>query len=69
MPLVKAHDEAIEILDEIIINHPHHPLVEQAARVKADYYFRTGEFELAEDASSARISRKPQRYGDAPPAK
>lgn len=46
----KAHDEGIEILDEIIINYPNHPLAEQASRVKADYYFRTGEFELAEDA-------------------
>ncbi len=56
MPLVQAHDEGIEILDEIIINQPHHPLAEQAARVKADYYFRTGEFELAED-SYAQLAR------------
>jgi outer membrane protein assembly factor BamD (BamD/ComL family) len=50
LPLLHAYDEALEILDDIIVNHPNTALAEQALKTKADYYFRTGEFELAEDA-------------------
>lgn len=50
MPLFHAYDEALDILDDIIVNHPNSVLAEQALKTKADYYFRKGEFELAEDA-------------------
>ncbi|UCG33747.1 MAG: outer membrane protein assembly factor BamD [Phycisphaerales bacterium] len=50
MPLFHAYDEALDILDDIIVNHPNTVLAEQALKTKADYYFRKGEFELAEDA-------------------
>ena len=50
LPFVHAYDEALDILDDIIVNHPNTVLAEQALKTKADYYFRTGEFELAEDA-------------------
>ena len=52
MPMLPADDEGLDILDDIIANHPHTALAEQALRTKADYYFREGEFELAEDAYS-----------------
>ncbi len=45
----KAVDEGLDILDDIIVNNPNSPLAEQAIKTKADYYFRTGQFDLAED--------------------
>lgn len=48
--MFKAHEEALDILDDIMLNHPSSALAERAHRVKAEFYFRRGEFELAEDA-------------------
>ena len=50
MPLFHAYDEALDILDDIMVNHPNTVLAEQALKTKADYFFRKGEFGLAEDA-------------------
>jgi len=56
VPFVHAYDEALDILDDIIVNHPNTVLAEQALKTKADYYFRNGEFELAED-TYAQLAR------------
>ena len=52
-----AYDEALEILDNIAIEHPDSILAEQAVKTKADYYFNGGEFGLAED-EYARLARE-----------
>jgi len=52
-----AVDEALDILDDIIANNPKSDVAEQAIKIKADYYFRTGQYDLAED-EFARLARE-----------
>jgi len=46
--ILKADDIAISILDDLTTNYPEANLGERAVKTKADYYFRQGEFSLAE---------------------
>ncbi len=46
--LMGAQDEALDILSMIEQNAVGHRIAEVALREKADYFFRTGQFELAE---------------------
>jgi outer membrane protein assembly factor BamD (BamD/ComL family) len=57
MRLFKAEDEAIDILDQLAVENPKTLLAEQAIKTKADFYYRTGEFELAEE-EYARLTRE-----------
>ena len=54
---VRDYDEGIKIMDDIIANHANTDLAELAMKSKADYYFRRGEFELAQD-DYARLARE-----------
>jgi len=53
---VRDYDEGIKIMDAMIANHADTELAEYALKTKADYYFRRGEFELAEE-EYARLAR------------
>ncbi len=46
---ISAYDEAIDILDRIWERVPGTRLAEEAVKLKADYYFETGELDLAQD--------------------
>jgi len=46
--ILKADDIAISILDDLTTNYPEANLAERAVKTKADYYYRQGEFSLAE---------------------
>lgn len=46
---ISAYDEGIEILDRIGERVPGTRLAEEAVKLKADYYFETGELDLAQD--------------------
>lgn len=56
MRLFRAYDEALDILDRITMRAPSATLAEEAIKAKADYYYRTGQFELAE-AEFARLAQ------------
>ncbi|MBN1490769.1 MAG: outer membrane protein assembly factor BamD [Phycisphaerae bacterium] len=53
---VRDYDKGLEIMDDIVANHGGTDLAELALKTKADYYYRKGEFELAED-EYARLAR------------
>jgi outer membrane protein assembly factor BamD (BamD/ComL family) len=53
---VRDYEEGIKIMDDIIANHTGTELAELAIKTKADYYFRQGDFELAQD-EYARLAR------------
>ena len=53
---VRDYDEGIKIMDNMIANHADTELAEYALKTKADYYYRRGEFELAEE-EYARLAR------------
>ncbi len=57
--MLPAEDEGLDILDDIIANHPRTALAEQSLRTKADYYFRKGDMELAEDAYAQLVREYP----------
>lgn len=48
MRILKAEDIGLAILDDIAVNHPGTRLGELAIVTKANYYFRTGDFTMAE---------------------
>jgi hypothetical protein len=48
MRMLKADDIGIAILDEIAVNHPGTRLGELATMTKANHYFETGDFVMAE---------------------
>lgn len=56
IPLLPATDEGLDILDDIIATRPRSALAERAMKTKADFYFRRGEFDLAE-LEYARLAR------------
>ncbi len=53
---IRDYDEGIKIMDDIIANHGGTELAEMALKTKADYYYRQGEFEMAQD-EYARLAR------------
>ncbi len=52
-----AQEEGLDILDKVVLRAPGATLAEDAIKAKADYYFRTGRFELAE-AEYARLAQE-----------
>ncbi|MCH7814276.1 MAG: outer membrane protein assembly factor BamD [Planctomycetes bacterium] len=48
MRLFKATDKGVEVLDELSAAFPESELAEEALKTKADFYFRQGDFTLAE---------------------
>jgi len=48
MRLFSAYDEALDMLDRITMRAPSATLAEEAIKAKAEYFYRTGQFELAE---------------------
>jgi outer membrane protein assembly factor BamD (BamD/ComL family) len=48
MRILKADDIGLAILDDIAVNHPGTRLAELAIVTKANHYFRTGDFTMAE---------------------
>lgn len=53
---IRDYEEGIKIMDDIIANHAGTELAELAVKTKADYYFRQGDFDLAQD-EYARLAR------------
>lgn len=49
MRIAPARDLGIKILDNIVANYPDTGLALKALKTKADYYYRRGDFDLAED--------------------
>jgi outer membrane protein assembly factor BamD (BamD/ComL family) len=52
-----AEDIGLRILDDLSSSFPESLIAEKAIKTKADYYFRTGDFALAED-EYARLQRE-----------
>jgi outer membrane protein assembly factor BamD (BamD/ComL family) len=52
-----AEDIGLRILDDLSSNYPESTIAEKAIKTKADYYYRTGDFGLAED-EYARLQRE-----------
>lgn len=48
MRMLKADDIGIAILDDITVNHPGTTIGELATMTKANYYYETGDFDMAE---------------------
>ena len=48
MAIFPAHEEALDMLDSITMRVPGAPLAEDAIKAKADYFYRKGQFGLAE---------------------
>jgi TolA-binding protein len=46
---VPAYDDGLEILDRVWQREPGSPLGEMALKLKADYFFQNGDFDLAQD--------------------
>lgn len=46
---IRDYDAGVKILDDVATNHPNTDVAELAMKTKADYYYRTGEFSLAQD--------------------
>jgi len=57
IPMFPAYDEALDILDRIALRVPASPLAAEAIKAKADYYYRTGQFYLAE-TEYARLAQE-----------
>jgi outer membrane protein assembly factor BamD (BamD/ComL family) len=57
MPMLPAQDEGLDILDQISVDFAGTPLAEEAIKTRADYHYRRGEFDFAEDAY-ARLARE-----------
>ena len=63
MRLLKTADTGIEILDQLSSDYPDTTLAEMAIKTKADYYFRQGDFALAELEYSRLVQEFPRsRY-------
>ena len=60
MRLLRARDLGVRILDDIFADYPDTDLAESALKTKADYYFKRGDFDLAEDEYSLLIARFPR---------
>lgn len=60
IPLFTAEDEAIEMLYRIQQRSPGSPLAEKALLRTADYYYATGDYELAADAYAAYARNYPR---------
>jgi outer membrane assembly lipoprotein YfiO len=57
IPLLRAEDEAIEMLFRIQQRSPGSPLAEKALKRTADYYYADAQYDLAVDAYQAFIER------------
>jgi tetratricopeptide (TPR) repeat protein len=63
LPLLKADDVGVSILDDITANYPESPLAELATLTKANYYFENGDFAFAEQEYESLVERFPRsRY-------
>ena len=63
LPILKADDIGISILDDLSTNYPETNMGERALKTKADYYYRKGEFPLAELEYGTLIKEFPRsRY-------
>lgn len=60
IPLFSAEDEAIEMLYRIQQRSPGSPLAEKALLRTADYYYSSGDYELAADAYAAYARNYPR---------
>ncbi len=60
MRMLPAEELGIKILDGITANYPDTDLAEKALKTKADYYYRRGDFDLAEDEYARLISTFPR---------
>ncbi len=52
-----AYEEGLDILDKVVLRAPGAALAEDAIKAKADYYYRNGEFALAE-TEYARLAQE-----------
>jgi outer membrane assembly lipoprotein YfiO len=57
VPLLSAHDEAIEMLFRIQQRSPGSPMAEKSLKRTADYYYAAADYDLAVDAYQAFIDR------------
>lgn len=61
--ILKADDVGLAILDDIVANHHQSPLAELATLTKAEYYYRTGDFAIAEQEYAQLVQDFPRsRY-------
>lgn len=60
IPMLRAQDEGIEILDQISVDFANTPLAEEAIKTKADYYYAKGELDFAEDEYARLVREYPQ---------
>lgn len=60
IPLFSAEDEAVEMLYRIQQRSPGSPLAEKALLRTADYYYASGDYELAADAYAAYARNYPR---------
>lgn len=52
-----AHEEGLDILDKVVLRAPGSMLAEDAIKSKADYFYRSGKFDLAE-TEYARLAQE-----------
>jgi outer membrane protein assembly factor BamD (BamD/ComL family) len=64
LPMLKADDTGLAILDDIVANYPESGLAELATLTKANYYYENGDFAFAEQEYEYLVERFPRsRYG------
>lgn len=63
IPLLRADDWALDVMDRISTEYAKDPLAELAVKTKADYYFNRGDFALAELEYARLVQEFPEsRY-------